>query len=191
MTHSRVYDIYVRNKLEGFVEVAIDLGFRVLRNSQFLKVPAELSLQLKEDATFTVRVTQSPLDGFANIVEVGTYLAPNRYIYDISYVQKVVDGDTLDAYLDLGFDVIAHQRLRLAYIDSYEIQGDEKPMGEKAKLFVESLLSQSSHLWVKSLGQDKYGRWLVELYADDIYVNRELVESGYCKSYDASKFLLN
>ena len=105
-------------------------------------------------------------------------------------LDRVVDGDTVDAYIDLGFDISVHKRIRLAGIDSPESRTrdlEEKARGLAAKDRLIDLLKDGKFtLESKEVG--KYGRVLGVLLVDDannnfININKTLVEEGYAVEY--------
>jgi len=120
------------------------------------------------------------------------------YMYDYNaVVKRVVDGDTIDVDVDLGFGVKITQRLRLARIDAYEtrlVKGttpEDKEKGLEAKQFVADILSgKTISIQTKKDRTGKYGRFIVEIFyfKDDdnveepeINLNDQLVELGYAK----------
>ena len=94
--------------------------------------------------------------------------APEAFVYN-AILDRIIDGDTLDCVLDLGFDVKLHkQRVRLAGIDTPESRTrnlEEKALGLKAKKRLEELCVGSFK--IKSLGKGKYGRILGIPYTED------------------------
>ena len=112
-------------------------------------------------------------------------------------VIKVVDGDTLDAMIDLGFDTWVKKRIRLADIDAYEARTrdkEEKKKGLAAKARVEEVLDRSNNeITLISLGVGKYGRCIGEVQVTKNYVrsdkyhgkslNKMLVAEGHAKEY--------
>jgi micrococcal nuclease len=107
-------------------------------------------------------------------------------------VTEVVDGDTLDVVIDLGFDIFTNKRIRLSGIDCPEsrtIDFHEKKLGLEAKEYLKHLLGNSANVVVKVIPSDtfeKYGRVLGQVYVDSsaISVNDLLVSRGYAWSYD-------
>ena len=93
--------------------------------------------------------------------------APETFVYNAT-LDRIIDGDTFDCVIDLGFDVRLHkQRVRLAGIDTpesrintkrYPERAQEKVMGKAAKERLKELCTGSFK--VKSLGKGKYGRIL-------------------------------
>ena len=102
-------------------------------------------------------------------------------------VLKVVDGDTLDLPIDLGFNIWITQRCRLQGIDTPEtrtLDSAEKVLGLKAKAVLEGLVQTAKTVTVRTAKEDKYGRVLVTLFLDLININESLVASGYAWRYD-------
>ena len=112
-------------------------------------------------------------------------------------VIKVVDGDTIDAMIDLGFDTWVKKRIRLAGIDAYESRTrnkEEKKKGLAAKArVVEVLDGNDNEINLTSLGVGKYGRCIGEVQLAKNYVrsekyhgkslNKMLVKEGHAKEY--------
>jgi len=103
-------------------------------------------------------------------------------------VERVVDGDTLDLAVDLGFKVQVRERFRLIGVDTPEVYGANKSTeGEKASAFVKDLLPQGTPVVVEtSKGTGKYGRWLATIYpddGDDRSLNQRLLDEGLAKPY--------
>lgn len=100
-----------------------------------------------------------------------------------AWVKRVVDGDTVDCEVDLGFNIKTHIRFRLAGIDTPEIRGVEKEEGLKSKAYLISLIKNTDSIIVESHKTGKFGRWLGTLYIDELNVNEDLVKNGYAKPY--------
>ena len=103
---------------------------------------------------------------------------------------KIVDGDTLDARIDLGFNVHVNKRIRLHGIDTWESRTRdkaEKVKGLLAKQFTKDMLEGAKELTLKSHGKGKYGRVLGEVYCDDKCLNEELIIEGHAYEYDGGK----
>ena len=111
--------------------------------------------------------------------------APDAFVYRAT-LDRVVDGDTLDADLQLGFSVVLHkQRIRLAGIDTPESRTrnlEEKALGLKAK---ERLIELCSGTFkVKSLGKGKYGRILGIPYTENGEdICKKLIDEGHAVEY--------
>ena len=114
---------------------------------------------------------------------------PEAYIYNAT-LDRIVDGDTFDCILDLGFDVKLHkQRVRLAGIDTPESRTRdlaEKKLGLAAKERLKELCV--GKIKIKSLGKGKYGRILGIPYTEDGKdICQTLIEEGHAVVYDGGK----
>jgi micrococcal nuclease len=113
------------------------------------------------------------------------------YEYRIKKVTKIVDGDTIDAELDLGFNISYTQRIRLAGIDTPESRTRdlaEKALGLESKKKLGELIANAKVVVIRTEKPDsseKYGRILGWLYLDgaEMSVNEALIASGYAWSY--------
>ena len=111
------------------------------------------------------------------------------YEYRIKKVVKVVDGDTIDAELDLGFSLTKKERIRIAGIDTPECRTrnkEEKQYGLAAKVFMSGMIKSASNLRVRTEKDGKYGRMLGWLYCDDFEVslNERMISEGFAWGYD-------
>ena len=107
---------------------------------------------------------------------------------------RVVDGDTCDAMIDLGFDTWVKKRIRFKGVDCWESRTrdlEEKAKGLKAKEFTKKLLENSDEgkFVLKSHGVGKYGRVLGELFVkgNEQSVNQLLIENGHAYEYEGGK----
>ena len=102
-------------------------------------------------------------------------------------VKKVVDGDTIDAYIDLGFDVWITKRIRFMGIDTPESRTRdkvEKRFGKGAKHRLVSMLEQNDNKFtVKSHGTGKFGRVLGELFFGDLNIYEQMIKEGHAVAY--------
>jgi len=113
------------------------------------------------------------------------------YEYRVKQVLRVVDGDTIDVDIDLGFDISFTSRVRLAGIDTPESRTTdkkEKVLGLEVKQRLKELLSKSSSLVIKTEKPDsteKYGRILGWLFIDgaEKSINEGLIADGYAWGY--------
>jgi micrococcal nuclease len=113
------------------------------------------------------------------------------YEYFVKEVTKVVDGDTIDVIIDLGFDIMFSSRVRLAGIDTPESRTSdkrEKALGLESKKFLESKIKAAKNIVIKTEklnSSEKYGRILGWLYldGDGNSVNHEMIEKGYAWGY--------
>ena len=109
--------------------------------------------------------------------------------YVVKEVTKIVDGDTLDIVIDLGFSLTTKQRVRLNGIDTPEsITKDEyeKKFGFEAKDFITNWLVSGKKIKVRTDKDDKYGRILGHFYCDGDTesLNDKMVRLGYAWAYD-------
>jgi micrococcal nuclease len=108
------------------------------------------------------------------------------YKYKAS-VERVVDGDTVDCIIDLGFDVKIHERVRLSGIDTPEIRTkdlQEKKLGFEAKEFVENSFDEKGNTFVieTEYKRGKYGRTIGTITFDDgSILNEMLVSEGHAE----------
>jgi len=106
-------------------------------------------------------------------------------------VLRVVDGDTVDVRIDLGFNVWHKCRVRLMGINAAESRTrdkEEKARGLAAKAWLTELLdSAQSGVEMQSHGVGKYGRVLGTLFINDVDVNKMMVEEGHAEEYDGGK----
>ena len=120
------------------------------------------------------------------------------YIYRIKSVLKVVDGDTIDAAIDLGFDISLTKRIRLAGVDTPESRTTdvkEKALGLEVKEWLKKKLEGQTDVIVKTELPDsteKYGRILGHLFIGDKEVsavnkkksvNQQMIAEGYAWEY--------
>ena len=117
--------------------------------------------------------------------------APDKYTYRVKALVKIVDGDTFDCDIDLGFDVVlAKQRIRLMGIDTWESRTrnlKEKAKGLEAKAYTINKLETSNDgkFTLKSYGTGKYGRVLGEIFlkGEELSLNDLLKENGHAYEY--------
>ena len=117
----------------------------------------------------------------------------NKYEYAAKLV-RVVDGDTADAMIDLGFKTWIKVRIRFYGVDCWESRTrnlEEKKLGLAAKAFVKDLLENSDDgkFAIRSHGVGKYGRVLGELFVKghETSVNQLLKENGHAYEYHGEK----
>ena len=109
-------------------------------------------------------------------------------------LMRVVDGDTCDAMIDLGFDTWVKKRIRFYGVDTWESRTrnlEEKKKGLAAKEYVKDLLENSDEgkFSIISHGRGKYGRVLGELFVKghETSVNELLKENGHAYEYHGEK----
>jgi micrococcal nuclease len=113
------------------------------------------------------------------------------YIYKIKSVGRVVDGDTIDASIDLGFDVSLEKRIRLAGVDTPESRTtdkEEKALGLDAKNWLKHRLEEAKDIIIRTQLPDsteKYGRIIGQLYinGEEVSLNKQMINEGYAREY--------
>lgn len=113
------------------------------------------------------------------------------YEYRVKKLIAVIDGDTIDVEIDLGFDISITKRVRLAGIDTPESRTSdkfEKTLGLESKALLKQRLSSAQTILIKTEKPDsseKYGRVLGWLYLDDesTSFNETMIATGYAWSY--------
>ena len=115
-----------------------------------------------------------------------------KYIYGAKLL-RVVDGDTADCMIDLGFDTWVKARLRFKGVDTWEKRTrdkDEKVKGLAASAFTKKYLERNEgNFTIQSYGKGKYGRILAGVFIDgeDKSLNELLIEYGHAYVYDGGK----
>jgi micrococcal nuclease len=117
------------------------------------------------------------------------------YIYRIKSVLKVVDGDTIDASIDLGFDISLEKRIRFAGIDTPESRTrnlEEKALGLESKEWLKKALEGAKDIIIKTEKPDsteKYGRIIGHLFINDqeTSLNNQMIAEGYALEYEGGK----
>jgi micrococcal nuclease len=113
------------------------------------------------------------------------------YEYRVKKVLNVVDGDTVDVDIDLGFDISFTSRVRLAGIDTPESRTKdkfEKSLGIEAKDYLKAGIKDAQEIVIKTEKPDsseKYGRILGWIYVDGQTksINEKMIEDGYAWNY--------
>ena len=130
---------------------------------------------------------------------MGAMTPPSRkscYNFRVTEINRVLDGDTIDVTIDLGFDLFKKERVRVAGVDTPEKRTrnlEEKALGVDATGWLKGKLEETikgdEELTVRTElkgGVGKYGRLLGWLYIgdSDISLNEEMINSGYAWPYD-------
>ena len=130
---------------------------------------------------------------------MGAMVPPSRkscYNFRVVKIDKVVDGDTIDVTIDLGFDLYKKERVRIAGVDTPEKRTrdlEEKALGLDAtywmKKQLEDTIAGDEELIIRTElkgGTGKYGRLLGCLYVGDdtVSLNEQMITEGYAWSYD-------
>ena len=147
-------------------QLALDLGF-----SNYYQ-PAELNQFKEGELIFAERET----DGYA--LSRSEQRSDHLFTYR-AYIIRVIDGDTFTAIIDLGFEFVTEQKLRLRGLDAPEIDTVE---GKKAKEFLEQKLKKGAPVLIKTEKSDKYDRYLADVFVDGKYLNQELLDKDLAVS---------
>ena len=130
---------------------------------------------------------------------MGAMVPPSRkscYNFRVVEINRVVDGDTIDVTIDLGFDLFKKERVRVAGVDTPEKRTrdlEEKELGIEAtnwlKEKLDGAISGNDDLVIRTElvgGMGKYGRLLGWLYIGDseLSLNELMIDEGYAWSYD-------
>ena len=122
----------------------------------------------------------------------------DKYIYRAK-LDRVVDGDTIDAMIDVGFDIWVKKRIRYMGVDTWESRTrdlEEKKLGLAAKArnkeLLEKVSAKSGYFRLKSHGVGKYGRVLGEIFIQDAEgkqynINETLIAEGHAYEYFGGK----
>ena len=118
-----------------------------------------------------------------------------RKLYTVKAVcERVIDGDTLLARIDQGFEMWHTERLRLRGIDTPELYSTA---GQRARDYVTAAMEKVPFIVICTNSRDKYGRYLTDLYylpgssdpaevlSDGCFLNRQLFDEGLARTYDA------
>ena len=126
-------------------------------------------------------------------------MPPSRkscYNFRVTKINRVVDGDTIDVTIDLGFDLAKKERVRIAGVDTPEKRTrdlEEKALGLDAtawmKKHLEETIKGEDELTIRTElkgGMGKYGRLLGWLYVgeSDVSLNEKMITEGYAWEYD-------
>jgi micrococcal nuclease len=121
------------------------------------------------------------------------------YIYRIRSINNVIDGDTIDADIDLGFSISLEKRIRLAGVDTPESRttdANEKKYGLEAKEWLKHRVEGAKDILIKTELPDsteKYGRIIGHLFinGEATSLNNQMIIEGYAWSYKGDKKVKN
>jgi micrococcal nuclease len=111
------------------------------------------------------------------------------FAYRVKSMVKIIDGDTFDCILDLGFDVLLEARVRMAGIDTPESRTRdliEKQFGLASKKYLIERIEAAQDIIVRTEldnEKGKFGRILGTVYLDDVDVNQQMITDGYAVGY--------
>ena len=159
--------------------VVVDCGFNIFTGEDIANLnefsPDQTVLVNKLNKHYTLQKTDVPIN------QIYTYKA---------YVEKVLDGDTLWAVMDLGFKIFIRQKIRLHRLDAPSVETDE---GVKAMNYLTNKLKPLDFIVVKTHWRDKFDRYLADIFylpdeedflkvtGNGKYLNQELADKGYCR----------
>ena len=130
---------------------------------------------------------------------MGAMTPPSRkscYNFRVTEINRVLDGDTIDVTIDLGFDLFKKERVRIAGVDTPEKRTrdkEEKLLGIDATIWMKEKLTETikgdEELTIRTElvgGMGKYGRLLGWLYIgeDTVSLNEQMITEGYAWEYD-------
>ena len=146
-----VYAVKAVEDISGDKTFRIDCGFKIERalpeGNDRIREGGRIVRAVKSDGRYTLSVCQK--------------LRPKRYTY-AARVTRVVDGDTFDACVDVGFSNWITDRFRLRGINTPELG---TPEGQAAKVFVTRYMKQHPHIVIRTVKEGMYGRWLADVFA--------------------------
>ena len=137
---------------------------------------------------------------------MGAMIPPSRkscYNFRVTEINRVLDGDTIDVTIDLGFDLYKKERVRVAGVDTPEKRTrdlEEKELGLDATKWLkdklEGAIDGDDELSIRTElvgGVGKYGRLLGWLYIgdSDLSLNEQMITEGYAHAYDGGKKDMN
>ena len=112
------------------------------------------------------------------------------FVYNAELI-RCVDGDTVDAWIDLGFSIKIKKRIRLMGVDTWESRTrdlEEKKKGLEAKAYTKQFCEMDGGKFkVQSHGVGKYGRLLGSVWVRDVSLNESLLRNGHAYVYDGGK----
>ncbi len=120
-------------------------------------------------------------------------MSSRRYTYEARCV-RVVDGDTLDLDINLGFYLLTRQRVRLIGVDTPEMRSrdpQERQEARQATQYVrewvgdaKKLSEDEFYLEVETYKADSFGRWLADICAGGENLSENLIDEGHGKRYE-------
>ena len=113
-----------------------------------------------------------------------------HYSFGRVKVLRVLDGDTVELEVDLGFGVYHRDTFRIKGIDAPEIRGKTREAGLAAKTALEEFLGDGAGISIETFKspKDKYGRYLADPFgADKGFAAEYMIDNGRAKAYDGGK----
>ena len=117
------------------------------------------------------------------------------YHYKVKSIDKVIDGDTVDVTIDLGFNLLHKLRVRLTGIDAPEnrtLDLEEKAKGIMSREFLKDTLENAKYLTLETTKTGKYGRYLGDFYDrwglnEEQHINQLMIKEGHAVEYVYSR----
>jgi len=110
----------------------------------------------------------------------------HKYRYKANII-RVIDGDTIDAEVDLGFKIKIRERFRLAKINAPELKGESSASGLVSKEWLRDRIEGKAVYVEIHKGEDKYGRWVCHVFDDQCLgedsINEEMIKLGLAIPY--------
>jgi len=109
----------------------------------------------------------------------------NKLYYYQATVVRILDGDTIDCLIDLGFTSSRKERLRLARINAPEVRGSEREAGLLAKAWLQSKVAIGDEILIRTSKSDSFGRYIAEIFIQNgeelLNISDELVKVGHAE----------
>ena len=181
-----VYVTRTFKDLSGEADMAVDCGFKIHVPLKGSIITTDARFNRTKSRYVSVRKTNDKYH-----VTLATRKRHCVHTY-VARVTRVVDGDTLDAMIDVGFGIRVEERFRLKGIDAPEIH---TALGQKAKRFLTRYLKKAPIVIVRTLKEGMYGRWLGDLFAlpgttdphtiakEGEYINALMMREGLVEGY--------
>lgn len=167
--------------LKTGTSATIDCGFHVMRN-----ITIENIEQAGQDTLFSTEKRNDKY--FIKDIIGNSSKEKNKFFTYKAWVDKIIDGDTIWLNIDMGFETIIRQKIRLRGVDTPEIHFNE---GKQARDFVKRQLSPCPFVIIKTYKTDKYDRYIADLFylkeekdpdkisSEGLLLNNEIVSKGY------------
>ena len=176
----------------------IDLGFKLTKKNQVYKISSINGYKCRSKP-INAKYKLLSLLNIGDSVIIKSQYKRNRFSCDIinnddyrlyhykGSTKKIVDGDTADFNIDLGFGIYFTERFRFFGIDAWETRGDEREKGLLAKQRVIELLSEHNEIIIKTQkdSKGKYGRYLCDILvpSEKLSVCQILMNEGHALPY--------
>ena len=176
-------DLYLYRVKQKKKRLVLDLGFK-----KFRRLPKRVAKGFKPGDT--VRSIQD--DGVRGGYRYEMAEKRKRFYSYRAEVEKIIDGDTVWATVDLGFAYLTDEKLRLRAIDTPELKTEG---GKRAKDYLEGILEEADEFVVTTTKVDLYDRYLTDIFVapgeadmqavanEGRYINRELIEEGFARRW--------